>query len=424
MINIKDVEERYRQNPEPQEVTLARQQITEAFEDLRFIEETHQYFVGDHEFPPVSSVCHRFEPYVDWDSIASRKAKKLGMTKEALQKQWHENNITSTSCGSKTHWFGEQFMNLFIGRNVDLPFQYTPDGYMIPYAPKEKAIEKYWEDILGNSKVYPVMPEAKLYNTDLGYAGTFDILMAYRMNDKIFFSIHDYKGLPLDTKIPMKDGYKTIGTIEVGDKIFDKYGEEVEVLGTSEIHHNPCYRICFDDGSSIIADHEHRWEVMIVMKANYFIKETEYKVMTTEEILQKKYRGSMYIEQKNPQKFLKIIGVEETETIPTRCLEVSGRSHTFLVGENRLVTHNTNKDLKNDFNRSNSNRLLEPFQDFIDEPLSIYSIQLSLYQLGLEQLGLPIIDRNLIWLKDDGTYEKIKTPNLTDRLLNVLKPKI
>lgn len=424
MINIKDVEERYRQNPEPQEVTLARQQITEAFEDLRFIEETHQYFVGDHEFPPVSSVCHRFEPYVDWDSIASRKAKNLGMTKEALQKQWHENNITSTSCGSKTHWFGEQFMNLFIGRNVDLPFQYTPDGYMIPYAPKEKAIEKYWEDILGNSKVYPVMPEAKLYNTELGYAGTFDILMAYRMNDKILFSIHDYKGLPLDTKIPMKDGYKTISTIEVGDKIFDKYGEEVEVLGTSEIHHNPCYRICFDDGSSIIADHEHRWEVMIVMKANYFIKETEYKVMTTEEILQKKYRGSMYIEQKNPQKFLKIIGVEETETIPTRCLEVSGRSHTFLVGENRLVTHNTNKDLKNDFNRSNSNRLLEPFQDFIDEPLSIYSIQLSLYQLGLEQLGLPIIDRNLIWLKDDGTYEKIKTPNLTDRLLNVLKPKI
>jgi hypothetical protein len=85
-----------------------------------------------------------------------------------------------------------------------------------------------------------------------------------------------------------------------------------------------------------------------------------------------------------------------------------------------LVTHNTNKDLKNDFNRAKSNRLLQPFQDFIDEPLSIYSIQLSLYQLGLEQLGIHVVDRNLIWLKDDGSYEKIGTPDLTQRLLNTL----
>jgi hypothetical protein len=85
-----------------------------------------------------------------------------------------------------------------------------------------------------------------------------------------------------------------------------------------------------------------------------------------------------------------------------------------------LVTHNTNKDLKNQFNRSKSNTLLDPFRDYIDEPLSIYSIQLSLYQLGLAQLGLPIIDRNLIWLKEDGEYEKIGTPDLTGRLLNAL----
>lgn len=425
MIRKKDIEDRYKQNPEPIEVTLAREQITDAFKDLVFLEDTHQYFVGPHEFPPVSSVCHRFEPYVDWEGIAEAKARKLGVTKTELQEQWHQNNITSTSCGSKTHWFGEQMMNLFIGRDVDLPFQYTPDGYMIPYAPKEKAIEKYWTDILGNPKVYPVMPEAKLYNTDLGYAGTFDILMAYQMGNQIYFSIHDYKGLPLDTKIPTYDGWKTIRTVESGDLVYDKNGNTVEVMNTSEIHYNPCYRICFEDGSSIVADHEHRWEVLITLRSNALISENDFRVMTTEDILIQKdsILGGMYIEQKNPECFLKITDVENTEMVPTRCLEVSGESHTFLVGENLLVTHNTNKDLKNDFNRSKSNRLLEPFQDFIDEPLSIYSIQLSLYQLGLEQLGLPIIDRNLIWLKDDGTYEKIKTPDLTGRLVNVLKSK-
>lgn len=279
MINLKDIEARRKVNPEPQEVTKARELITDAFSDLMFIESSHQYFVGIQEYPPVSSVCHSFEPYVDWDAIAERKAAKLGMTKEALLEDWHQRNITSTSCGSKTHYFGEQMMNLFIGREVNLPFQYTSDGYMIPYAPKEKAIESYYEDILKNPNVYPVMPEAKLYikpETPIGkkYAGTFDILLAYRMPDgRIVFSIHDFK---------------------------------------------------------------------------------------------------------------------------------------------------TNHDLKNDFNRQKGNSLLSPFNDMIDEPLSMYSIQLSLYQIGLEQLGLEIVDRNLIWLKEDGTYEKIGTPDLTGKLLKTL----
>ena len=421
MINIRDIQARYAKWPEPREVTEARERITKAFEDLKFIEESHQYFVGDREYPPVSTVCHKFEPYVDWDQIAANKAKKLGKTKEALQEEWHQNNITSTSCGSKTHWFGEQMMNLFIGRPIELPFQFSSDGYMIPYVGKEKAIEKYWTDILGNPNVFPVMPEAKLYHEKLGYAGTFDILLAYRMaNGEIMFSIHDYKGLPLDTQIKIEDGWKTMGTIQAGDKVWDKDGNIVTVLNTSDIHYNSCFLITFDDGSSIIADHEHRWLVMRKIKANYFIMETDYEVMTTEQMAGWSRNGGLYIEQKNPECFKRVIKVEPVETVPTRCLEVDGPSHTFCVGENMLVTHNTNKDLKNQFNRSKSNTLLDPFRDYIDEPLSIYSIQLSLYQLGLAQLGLPIIDRNLIWLKEDGEYEKIGTPDLTGRLLNAL----
>ena len=28
---------------------------------------------------------------------------------------------------------------------------------------------------------------------------------------------------------------------------------------------------------------------------------------------------------------------------------------------------------------------------------------------------MKVVDRKLIWLKDDGTYEKVSTPNLTDK---------
>jgi hypothetical protein len=43
-----------------------------------------------------------------------------------------------------------------------------------------------------------------------------------------------------------------------------------------------------------------------------------------------------------------------------------------------------------------------------------------MYQIGLMQLGLEIADRNLIWLKEDGTYEKVKTPDLTETILTEL----
>ena len=64
-----------------------------------------------------------------------------------------------------------------------------------------------------------------------------------------------------------------------------------------------------------------------------------------------------------------------------------------------------------------------PFDEmgFYEDPYHHYIIQLNLYQLGLMQLGLKIVDRCLIWLKEDGTYEKIKVPDITDKLLEILQ---
>ena len=98
--------------------------------------------------------------------------------------------------------------------------------------------------------------------------------------------------------------------------------------------------------------------------------------------------------------------------------------HAFQAknGKWKLAIHDfkTNAQLINDFARSKKQNMLPPFEEYIDEPLSHYTIQLSLYQLGLEQLGYEIADRKLIWLKDDGTYEKVPVPDVTDKLKSVL----
>jgi hypothetical protein len=91
-------------------------------------------------------------------------------------------------------------------------------------------------------------------------------------------------------------------------------------------------------------------------------------------------------------------------------------------GKWKLLLHDykTNNDIYNDFARNKNETLLEPFTDFINEPKSLYTLQLNLYQLGLEQLGYEIIDRRLIWLKDDATYEKVSLPDITKRLIKVI----
>lgn len=85
-----------------------------------------------------------------------------------------------------------------------------------------------------------------------------------------------------------------------------------------------------------------------------------------------------------------------------------------------LMDWKTNGSLYNDYNRQNGVMMLPPFDDMVDEALSHYTIQLSLYSLAMEQLSINPKNRIVIWLKDDGTYEKIPVPYVGDRLRKVL----
>ena len=64
--------------------------------------------------------------------------------------------------------------------------------------------------------------------------------------------------------------------------------------------------------------------------------------------------------------------------------------------------------------------MFHPFEDLDDESLGSYVLQLSAYQIPLEDIGLKVVGRRIIWLKPDGTYEKISVPDVTQKLRNVL----
>ena len=115
----------------------------------------------------------------------------------------------------------------------------------------------------------------------MAVAGQIDLLV--KKGNKI--TIADWKGLPLDTEIPTLEGWSTIADLQEGDTIFDKDGNPTKILHKSKIHYNPCYKITFDNGDTIVADHEHRWEISFsTSKKSKYHGEYRVQVMTTEEI--------------------------------------------------------------------------------------------------------------------------------------------
>lgn len=85
-----------------------------------------------------------------------------------------------------------------------------------------------------------------------------------------------------------------------------------------------------------------------------------------------------------------------------------------------VLDYKTNKELFSEYNNKYGKVLLPPFNDMIEQDLSLYTIQLSLYALMLEDIGLRVLDRKIIWLKNDGEFEKFSVPDVSDRLREVL----
>lgn len=68
------------------------------------------------------------------------------------------------------------------------------------------------------------------------------------------------KALALDTPIATPNGWTTMGEVAVGDHVLGDDGLPVRVSGVTDVmHHRPCFRVTFADGSQVIADAEHEW---------------------------------------------------------------------------------------------------------------------------------------------------------------------
>ena len=78
-----------------------------------------------------------------------------------------------------------------------------------------------------------------------------------------------------------------------------------------------------------------------------------------------------------------------------------------------ISDYKTNKDLYKNFM---GKTLYPPFEHLLDMPFSHYELQLSCYQLTLMEIDIPVLERWVIWLKPDATFEKLYCSDYTGRI--------
>ena len=96
-------------------------------------------------------------------------------------------------------------------------------------------------------------------------------------------SAYHWKCLSLDTKLPTPTGWTTMGDVKAGDFLISDGGNPTRVLMATEPQYgHKCYRIVFDDGSSVIADSDHKWMVTHNRKSP---QDREERISSTKDLI-------------------------------------------------------------------------------------------------------------------------------------------
>lgn len=270
----------------------------------------------------------------------------------------------------KEHWFSENKKSTVKGtafHNWKEDKQYTDGKYTLKGT--DHVVIRRENNIIAELPV-GVHPEVRLWNDKYKKAGTADQVIILPGRQVI---IRDWKGLALDTPIPTPEGFIKMGDVEEGNIIFDGDGNPTKVIHVSEVHYNPCFKITFDTNETLVADHEHRWEVEIRNKKT---NKDETFIKTTEEI-EILLRQDFSVKIKNVKPKL-----EEEKELPIKPYLLG----LWLADGNRTCGTITCENIKIwDYLESIGYEISENHNEFNDkaESRTIYGLRTELNNLGL-----------------------------------------
>jgi hypothetical protein len=285
--------------------------------NLSFIEDTHTYFMNDingnlqSNFPSVSTVLKKFyTPFPEFEK-SLQKAKGCPIRQKEILLEWKGTADYATNMGSRVHFLLEKYLVDLYGSYKDIrqPIFSCDDNQVFIGDNMIKAGHEFIELMHSRGAVL-LDTEIVLGCPHLGYTGQPDKVWLFDKNGELGLICTDWKGLPLDTLILTGTGWKTMGTLDINDKVYDKDGNLVNIKHISGVKNKKCLKIIFDNKEEVISDFEHRWLVFTETCGKKY-----EKVMTTQEI--KDYNDNL-----NPRNCTNILKIENPKPLNNLNIEL------------------------------------------------------------------------------------------------------
>lgn len=162
------------------------------------------------------------------------------------------------------------------------------------------------------------------------------------------------KALWIYTPIPVPGGYKLLKDIQVGDIVFDAYGNQTEVIGVTDVmYDHQVYSMRFSTGEVLLADADHLWVVGWVgtHTKEDWAERLEKRPIRTETLYKRFKEGRRFfvVQPAKVESFYnyyepQIVYIENitpVPSVPVKCISVASPTHVYLAGRTLIPTHNT-----------------------------------------------------------------------------------
>lgn len=165
--------------------------LAKTFTDIKFVSETHQYFVDGEQYLSVSSLIDTFVAPFERERMSEKVAGREGISPEEIRSLWDIRRDLSTVRGTEFHLYVEKYLQ--DGRKIET---------ITPIAKEIEQFHQFWDK--KNKKRYEVFAcELILYDKSLKLAGTLDCLLRHKKSKKIY--IIDWK---TNSQIKMENEYQ------------------------------------------------------------------------------------------------------------------------------------------------------------------------------------------------------------------------
>ena len=161
------------------------------FNDVKYYDEPHKYYVGDRELISVTTLIHKYQEEFNEGYWSEYKANEFNVKQDEILRAWKFINKKGTMKGSIIHDYAE---NLFLNKIFKYPkdeilFEFGFDPIWNEYLITKKHVDKFHKESLG--KLIPIKTELVVCDKESLIGGMVDMLF-YNVKAKEF-QLWDWK---------------------------------------------------------------------------------------------------------------------------------------------------------------------------------------------------------------------------------------